>query len=98
MVDYSVRKKPKFFYSNPTNDSTKMKKQELIHVHALMNEIQSEFDENDVDVDVSDYENLGVKSTSIHKSLDDHEEAVLTLAEDLAESVEAGTETEMVRL
>ena len=71
-----------------------MKKQELIHLHGLLAEISNHYEErNGVPVDLDEYESLGVRPTSIHKSKTDHKAAVFALARDITsemETVEAG--------
>jgi hypothetical protein len=58
-----------------------MKKQELIHLHGLLAEVGDYYEqrEND-DIPLDDYEGLGVRPTSIHKSKTDHKAAVFALA------------------
>jgi hypothetical protein len=65
-----------------------MKKQELIHLHGLLAQVQDQYaHEVDSDVDMSKYEAVGVKSTSIHRSKTDHKEAVFALSECLTEDM-----------
>jgi len=65
-----------------------MKKQELIHLHGVLEEV-TEFCTNDPDVnpDLGEYESLEARPTSIHLSKGDHKEAVFPLTEALAEEV-----------
>jgi hypothetical protein len=66
-----------------------MKKQELIHLHGLLAEVRKQFDEwNDDQIDLSAYEKLGIRPTSIHKSKTDHKAAVFELARGITSSVE----------
>lgn len=58
-----------------------MKKQELIHLHGLLSEVRSQYDRWEMDLDLEEYEDLGVKPTSIHKSKTDHKAAVFALAD-----------------
>ena len=58
-----------------------MKKQELIHLHGLLAQVQNHYEErtgNEVEHD--EYERVGVRPTSIHMSKDDHKDAVFALA------------------
>ncbi|QLG26750.1 UPF0058 family protein [Halorarum halophilum] len=64
-----------------------MKKQELIHLHGLLAEVRSECEARDADLDLTEYETLGVKPTSIHKSKTDHKAAVFKLAGGITSSV-----------
>lgn len=70
-----------------------MKKQELIHLHGLLAEVSTDVEEyHGTPLDLSEYEDLGVRPTSIHKSKTDHKTAVFALArgitEDMGEDVE----------
>jgi hypothetical protein len=61
-----------------------MKKQELIHLHGLLAQVQNHYEEQtDTTVDHEDYTALGVQPTSIHKSKTDHKAAVFALATDI---------------
>ncbi|WP_247009396.1 UPF0058 family protein [Halorientalis litorea] len=58
-----------------------MKKQELIHLHGLLAQVQNHYEEetgNDVEHD--EYASVSVRPTSIHMSKDDHKDAVFALA------------------
>ena len=71
-----------------------MKKQELIHLHGLLAQVQNHYEEetgNDVEHDR--YAKLGVQPTSIHKSKTDHKDAVFALAKGItSEMTEEETE------
>lgn len=74
-----------------------MKKQELIHLHGLLAEVSNHFEaRHERDLDLDDYESLGVRPTSIHKSKTDHKEAVFALAAGITDGMSAETETEAV--
>ncbi|WP_435063746.1 UPF0058 family protein [Halobaculum sp. EA56] len=73
-----------------------MKKQELIHLHGLLSEVRSEYEAWGAELDLTEYQDLGVKPTSIHRSKTDHKAAVFKLASGItasAEEEEATTET-----
>lgn len=71
-----------------------MKKQELIHLHGLLAEVRKQCEAWEGEFDLDEYENLGVKPTSIHRSKTDHKDAVFKLAEGITGSMaEAETET-----
>ncbi|MFB6070421.1 MAG: UPF0058 family protein [Halanaeroarchaeum sp.] len=77
-----------------------MKKQELIHLHGLLAEVGNYYEEktpNDLDLD--EYESLGVRPTSIHKSKTDHKTAVFALANGITTTFEEpeGKETVAAR-
>ncbi|GAB3422305.1 UPF0058 family protein [Haloparvum alkalitolerans] len=57
-----------------------MKKQELIHLHGLLAEVRQQCEDWDEDLALEEYETMGVKPTSIHKSKTDHKAAVFKLA------------------
>jgi hypothetical protein len=57
-----------------------MKKQELIHLHGLLAQVQDHYEaETGSKVKHDDYADLGVKPTSIHKSKTDHKDAVFAI-------------------
>ena len=71
-----------------------MKKQELIHLHGLLAEVSNNYEEyNDTTLDFEEYDDLGVRPTSIHKSKTDHKAAVFALANCITRDVE-GEEAE----
>jgi hypothetical protein len=73
-----------------------MKKQELIHLHGLLAQVQNHYEEqtgNDVEHDR--YVTLGVQPTSIHKSKTDHKDAVFALAKGITSEM-TSEETERV--
>jgi hypothetical protein len=58
-----------------------MKKQELIHLHGLLAQVQNHYEEQTgSEVEHDRYAELGVQPTSIHMSKDDHKDAVFALA------------------
>ncbi|MFB6353007.1 MAG: UPF0058 family protein [Halobacteriales archaeon] len=66
-----------------------MKKQELIHLHGLLAEVSTHCQMNgDLAPDLSEYESLGVRPTSIHQSKTDHKAAVFALAEGITDDLE----------
>ncbi|WP_332899389.1 MULTISPECIES: UPF0058 family protein [unclassified Haladaptatus] len=71
-----------------------MKKQELIHLHGLLSEVCNHYEaEYEITIEHEEYEALGVRPTSIHKSKTDHKAAVFALADGItAEMTEAESE------
>ena len=78
-----------------------MKKQELIHLHGLLAEVCNNYEgRTGQTVEREEYESLGVRPTSIHKSKTDHKAAVFALAngitdemtEEVAEPVSAAAD------
>lgn len=68
-----------------------MKKQELIHLHGLLAEVSNQCAKwNDCPVALDEYESLGIRPTSIHKSKTDHKAAVFALAGGITESMREG--------
>lgn len=65
-----------------------MKKQELIHLHGLLAELQSQFDAAGETVS-EEYRELGVQPTSIHRSKTDHKAAVFALIHGVTDELEA---------
>jgi hypothetical protein len=65
-----------------------MKKQELIHIHGLLAEVQRECESKGEDIDLDAYEELGVRPTSIHQSKTAHKGAVFELIEAITEPME----------
>lgn len=59
-----------------------MRKQESVHLHALLAEVATEFEERPGagPPDLSSYRELGVRPSSVHCSKEDHERAVLELS------------------
>jgi hypothetical protein len=73
-----------------------MKKQELIHLHGLLAQVQNHYEqETGETVDHDEYATLGVQPTSIHKSKTDHKAAVFALARGITSEMTT-TETEPV--
>ena len=67
-----------------------MKKQELIHLHGLLAEVQNQCEKWEGDeFPMTEYEELGVRPTSIHKSKTDHKAAVFKLAKGITKSVDS---------
>ena len=66
-----------------------MKKQELIHLHGLLAEVHGHYEKaTGTELEHDEYEALGVRPTSIHKSKTEHKNAVFKLAKGITESME----------
>jgi hypothetical protein len=73
-----------------------MKKQELIHLHGLLAQVQNHYEEETGNtVEHDEYTSLGVQPTSIHKSKTDHKAAVFAIARGITSEMES-EETERV--
>jgi hypothetical protein len=68
-----------------------MRKNELLHYHALLLGVARDFDEREALAadDLDEYRALGVTPMTIQAARDDHEEAVRTLAGLLADAAES---------
>ncbi len=67
-----------------------MKKQELIHLHGLLAQVQNHYEEQTGEtVEHDQYATLGVQPTSIHKSKTDHKDAVFALAKGITSEMSA---------
>ncbi|MFH5802267.1 UPF0058 family protein [Haladaptatus sp. CMAA 1911] len=63
-----------------------MKKQELIHIHGLLAEVQNQYETlSSHSTDCSEYEQLAVNPTSIHQSKTAHQEAIFALLDELTD-------------
>ncbi|PSQ17183.1 metal-binding protein [Halobacteriales archaeon QS_8_69_26] len=70
-----------------------MKKQELIHLHGLLGEVSNQYEEwTGESPDLGEYESLGVRPTSIHKSKTDHKAAVFAMAGGITDEMREETE------
>jgi len=68
-----------------------MKKQELIHLHGLLAELQTQ-SEAAGEQPSEEYRELGVQPTSIHRSKTDHKAAVFALIHGITDEMESETE------
>jgi hypothetical protein len=64
-----------------------MKKQELIHLHGLLAELQNNSDAAG-EMPSDEYRGLGVQPTSIHRSKTDHKAAVFALIHSITDELE----------
>lgn len=71
-----------------------MKKQELIHLHGLLAEVSNHYEQNATGTaNLEEYESLGVRPTSIHKSKTDHKAAVFALATGITSDIDEAEES-----
>lgn len=69
-----------------------MKKQELIHLHGLLAEVMKHYQgHSSGNLDIEEYDTLGIRPTSIHKSKTDHKAAVFALASCLTGDIETAS-------
>ncbi len=65
-----------------------MKKQELIHLHGLLAEVSKHYTHQGGELSLQEYNEQGVRPTSIHKSKTDHKAAVFALANCITDELE----------
>jgi len=74
-----------------------MKKQELIHLHGLLAEVSNHYNvQGNEKINLDEYESLGIRPTSIHKSKTDHKAAVFALASGITSTIASTGEVETV--
>jgi len=61
-----------------------MKKEELVHLHMLLAQIKRYCEENDLGGDFSEYDELDISPFQVHRSKEDHKEAIFILVAKLA--------------
>jgi len=60
-----------------------MKKEELIHLHMLLVQVKKYCEENGLDCDFTKYNELGISPFQVHRSKEEHKQAVLVLGTEL---------------
>ncbi|ELY73576.1 UPF0058 family protein [Natrinema pallidum] len=74
-----------------------MNKQAFLHLHGLLAEVLEQYESRiSGDLELTEYETLDTRPTSIHKSKDDHKAAMFALARDITSDMEMDSETEPV--
>lgn len=72
-----------------------MRKQELIHTHALLLDVRKYVQSTtDYPVPTPQYEALDIKPTSIHKGKTPHKQAAMTLLDELTSGLDTPAEDE----
>ena len=61
-----------------------MKKEELIHLHMLLAQLKKYCLENGLDCDFSRYNDLGISPFQVHRSKEEHKQAIFFLGTALA--------------
>ena len=61
-----------------------MKKEELVHLHMLLAQLKKYCEESDFDCDFSEYEELGITPFQVHRSKEEHKQAIFVLVTELA--------------
>lgn len=67
-----------------------MRKQELIHVHGLLHEVEEYLEEEyfEDELESEEYESLDIRPTDIHRRKEDHKEAIFSLSDSLTDYLE----------
>jgi len=61
-----------------------MKKEELIHLHMLLAQLKKYCIENGLDCDFSKYNDLAISPFQVHRSKEEHKQAIFVLGTELA--------------
>jgi len=64
-----------------------MKKEELIHLHMLLAQLKKYCMENGLDCDFSKYDDLRISPFQVHRSKEEHKQAIFVLGTELASMV-----------
>ena len=60
-----------------------MKKEELVHLHLLLAQLKKYYEENGVDGAFAKYNELGISPFQVHRSKEEHKQAVFVLGTEL---------------
>ena len=61
-----------------------MKKEELVHLHMLLAQLKKYCEETGVDCDFKKYKALEISPFQVHRSKDEHKQAIFVLGAELA--------------
>ena len=61
-----------------------MKKEELVHLHMLLAQLKKFCEQHGLDCDFSKYQELEISPFQVHRSKDDHKQAIFVLGTELA--------------
>lgn len=61
-------------------------------MHSLLSEVRTQCEKWEAELSLTDYESLGVKPTSIHKSKNHHKDAVFKLTKGITSEVDGKDE------
>lgn len=61
-----------------------MKKEELVHLHMLLAQFKKYCEKNGVNYDFSKYETLEISPFQVHRSKEEHKQAIFVLMTELA--------------
>jgi hypothetical protein len=71
-----------------------MKKEELVHLHMLLAQLKKYYEENGSGFDFSRYNELGISPFQVHRSKEEHKQAIFVLVTELASRAARDTLTE----
>jgi len=61
-----------------------MRKEELVHLHLLLAQLKNYCEEHGLDCDFKRYKELGVTPFQVHRSKDEHKQAIFVLGTEFA--------------
>lgn len=61
-----------------------MKKEELVHLHMLLAQLKKFCEQHGLDCDFSKYQELEISPFQVHRSKDEHKQAIFVLGTELA--------------
>jgi len=61
-----------------------VKKEELIYLHMLLAQVKKYCEENGLDCDFTEYNELGISPLQVHRSKEEHKQAIFVLGTELA--------------
>ncbi len=61
-----------------------MKKEELVHLHLLLAQLKKYCEENGLECSFEKYNELGISPFQVHRSKEEHKQAILILGTELA--------------
>jgi hypothetical protein len=61
-----------------------MKKEEVVHLHMLLAQVMKFCEQQGMDCDFSKYHELNISPLQVHRSKDEHKQAVFVLCTELA--------------
>ena len=70
--------------NTPEDTDREMEKEELIHLHMLLAQIKKYCEENGFNCDFSKYNNLDISPFQVHRSKEEHKQAIFLLGTALA--------------
>jgi len=71
-----------------------MKKEELVHLHMLLAQFKKYCEESGLNGDFSRYKKLGISPFQVHRSKEEHKQAIFVLVTELASMAARETLTE----